>query len=52
MIGDELKKKAEEEEMRKQQHLQIQKFLKEEEKERKRTMAALKSNQRDSKPGI
>ena len=49
MIADEIRKKEEEEEMKRQQHLQIQKFLKEEEKERKRTMASLKSHQRDSK---
>lgn len=49
MIGDEIKKKQEEEELKRQQHLQIQKFLKEEEKERKRTMASLKLHQRDSK---
>ena len=52
MIADEIKKKEEEEEMKRQQHLQIQKFLKEEEKERKRTMASLKSHQRDSKSRI
>ena len=52
MIDDELKKKLEEEEMKRQQHLQIQKFLKEEEKERKRTMASLKSHQRESKSRI
>ena len=52
MIADEIKKKEEEEEMKRQQHLQIQKFLKEEEKERKRTLASLKSHQRDSKSRI
>ena len=52
MINDEIKKKEEEEEMKRQQHLQIQKFLREEEKERKRTMASLKSHQRESKSRI
>merc|ERR1719427_2122339 len=48
-LNDEKAKRKAEEELKKEQRLQIQKFLREEERERKRTIASLKSHQRDSK---